>query len=97
MPCRRHAGGFPARMAVKKNKFIEEWNGKREITEKTFAMDFGDVPTFLLMIVIFPYGVYTWTRSEFLNRGDPRFKDVFWKKNGGAKQSQSDGRNYVVG
>lgn len=70
------AGGFPARMAVKKNKFVEEWNGKREITEKTFGIEFGDVPTFLFTIVIFPYAIYTWTRTEFLNKGDRRYKDL---------------------
>ena len=26
------AGAYPASMACKKNKFIEEWNGQREIT-----------------------------------------------------------------
>lgn len=38
------AGAFPASMTVKKNKYMEEWNGKREITEKTFGVDFGGAP-----------------------------------------------------
>jgi hypothetical protein len=32
------AGAYPADMACKKNKFIEEWNGQREITEKRFVV-----------------------------------------------------------
>ena len=72
----RHAGGFPARMAVQKNKFVEEWNGQREITEKTFSFEFADVPKFLLGLVLFPYGIYTWTRSEFISKGDRRYKDL---------------------
>lgn len=63
-------------MAVKKNKFMEEWNGQREITEKTFALEYGDVPTFLALLVIFPYGVYTWSRSEVLSKGDRRYQDL---------------------
>lgn len=73
----RNAGGFPARMAVQKNKFVEEWNGQREITEKTFKIDFADVPTFVMTILVFPYTVYTWTRSEFKNKGDRRYQNIF--------------------
>ena len=64
-------------MAVNKNKYLEEWNGQREITEKTFGIEYGDVSTFIMMIVVIPYGIYTWTRSEFKNQGDRRYKDVF--------------------
>lgn len=63
-------------MAVQKNKYLEEWNGKREITEKTFSIEFGDVPTFIMTLIVIPYGIYTWTRSEFKNRGDRRYADV---------------------
>lgn len=63
-------------MAVKKNKYIEEWNGKREITEKTFRMDYGDVPTFVMTILVIPYGIYTWSRSELLNSGDRRYEKL---------------------
>lgn len=73
---RRRAGGFPPSMAVQKNKYLEEWNGKREITEKTFSIEFGDVPTFIMTLIVIPYGIYTWTRSEFKNRGDRRYADV---------------------
>jgi len=63
-------------MAVKKNKYLEEWNGQREITEKTFGLEFSDVPAFLLTIIIFPYAIYTWTRSELKNKGDRRYAEV---------------------
>lgn len=67
-------------MAVQKNKFVEEWNGKREITEKTFGIEFGDVPTFVMTILVFPYTIYTWTRSEFHAKGDRRYQDVIWEE-----------------
>jgi hypothetical protein len=69
--------GFPARYGVKKNKFVEEWNGKREITEKTFAVEFSSVPTLVLYLMLFPFGVYTLSRSELKSRGDRRYKDCF--------------------
>jgi hypothetical protein len=70
------AGGFPPSMGVKKNKFIEEWNGKREITERSFKIDYADVPTFLIMIVIIPYSIYSFSRRELVNNGNPRYKDL---------------------
>jgi hypothetical protein len=75
------AGAFPARMAVKKNPFVEEWNGKREITEKTFKVGFAEVPTLVFYLMVLPYGAYAWSRAEFLNRvkggDDPRYKELF--------------------
>ncbi len=74
---RSMAGGFPANMAVKKNKFMEEWNGKREITEKSFEVNFANIPTLVMTLFVVPYGIYTWSRSEFLNGSDdPRYKDL---------------------
>lgn len=70
------AGGFPANMAVKKNPYVEEWNGKREITEKTFQVTFDNVGILIFYVMIVPYGIYAWTRSEFVNRGDRRYKDL---------------------
>ncbi len=71
------AGGFPANMAVKKNKFVEEWNGKREMTEKTFAVNFADIPKLLMTLFVVPYGIYTWSRSEFVNAAnDDRYKEL---------------------
>jgi len=71
------AGGFPADMAVKKNKFVEEWNGKREITERTFAITSDNVHLLLIWVLAVPYGIYTWTRSEAVNKGDRRYENVF--------------------
>ena len=71
------AGGFPAEMGVKKNRFIEEWNGQREITEKTFTVGLAEAPTLIIYLMLVPYGIYTWCRSEFVNGTDRRYKDVF--------------------
>jgi hypothetical protein len=73
---RRSAGGFPSDLKVKKNKFIEEWNGKREITEKSFEMDQGKLPAILVTLVFIPAGVYYWVRGEFESRGDRRHKNL---------------------
>lgn len=67
------AGGYPAKMAIKKNKYMEEWNGKREITEKDFEIRIGDVPTFLFYGILFPFFIYTGSRSEFLDGDDRRY------------------------
>lgn len=63
-------------MAVKKNIYMEEWNGKREITEKTFAVNFEDVPVLVIFLMFVPYGIYTWTRSELINSGDRRYQEL---------------------
>jgi hypothetical protein len=70
------AGGFPADMAVKKNKFVEEWNGQREITERSFSVGFAEAPALIIWVILVPYGVYTWVRAEFLNGTDRRYKDI---------------------
>lgn len=70
------AGGpIPARYKVKKNKYVEEWNGKREITEKSFTVDETMAANLLFYVVVLPYGVYTLTRAEFQSKGDRRYKD----------------------
>jgi hypothetical protein len=70
------AGGpIPARYKVKKNKYVEEWNGKREITEKSFTVDETMAANLFLYVVVLPYGIYTLTRSEFHSKGDRRYKD----------------------
>jgi hypothetical protein len=70
------AGGYPADMAVKKNKFIEEWNGKREITERSFVLDSAGAPILVIFLMVIPYGIYTLARSEFLKKGDRRYKNI---------------------
>ena len=75
---RRMAGGpIPASYKVKKNKFIEEWNGRREITEKSFTPRPAKMLSLFFYVFVLPYGVYTWTRSEFQSKGDRRYKDCF--------------------
>eukprot|EP00545_Synedropsis_sp_CCMP1620_P006460 CAMPEP_0119013820 /NCGR_PEP_ID=MMETSP1176-20130426/9050_1 /TAXON_ID=265551 /ORGANISM="Synedropsis recta cf, Strain CCMP1620" /LENGTH=72 /DNA_ID=CAMNT_0006966939 /DNA_START=135 /DNA_END=353 /DNA_ORIENTATION=+ len=70
------AGGYPSNLKVKKNKFVEEWNGRREITEKAFTMDVGKVPTIFITLVVIPAGIYYWVRGEFQARGDRRYKNM---------------------
>ena len=67
------AGGFPANMKVKKNISLEEWNGKREITEQTFEMNFQGAPIFLITLVFVPGFTYFATRTELLRKDDTRF------------------------
>ena len=65
---RRRMGGLTN---VKKNAHVEEWNGRREITEKTF--DVGrprTVATLLATIVAFPFVVHHVVKSEG--------RDDFW-------------------
>lgn len=70
------AGAYPADMAVKKNIFLEEWNGKREITNLTFHVSSNEVPTLMLYLMVVPFGIYKWCRSEFVNGTDRRYKDI---------------------
>jgi hypothetical protein len=75
---RQMGSGFPTNLAVKKNKFVEEWNGKREITEKSFGIDFKTgLPTFIAYLVIVPLGIYTLSRQELMSKNDRRYNDVF--------------------
>ena len=70
------AGGEYADMAVKKNKYMEEWNGRREITTESFEMKFKDVSKLIIWVILFPYGIYTAVRTEFIRSGARRYKDV---------------------
>lgn len=70
------AGGFPSKLKVKKNKFVEEWNGKREITEQTFKIDQSNLPTIIVTLVFIPLGVYNLVRTEMKITGDRRYNDV---------------------
>ena len=68
--------GYSPRMAVKKNKYIEEWNGRREITTQSFELSQKNVGKFLLYIVFIPYGIYTAARTEMIHSGERRYQDV---------------------
>ena len=67
-------GPFTDAMHVKKNKYVEEWNGRREITEKAFEVGPDNLPAILFCCIVFPYGIYTFTRRELIIKGDPRYK-----------------------
>lgn len=54
-------------MGAHKNQHVEEWNGKREITEKTFTLGPSNVPWLLATCVGFPAFVWWWTTKEFGN------------------------------
>jgi len=51
-------------MGVHKNKSVEEWNGRREITEKVFHLGSHNVPILMATIVAFPCFVAYWTTME---------------------------------
>uniref|UniRef100_A0A7S4AXT3 Uncharacterized protein n=1 Tax=Pseudo-nitzschia australis TaxID=44445 RepID=A0A7S4AXT3_9STRA len=74
---RRGMAGGPisARYKVTKNKFVEEWNGRREITEKIWECDPKMAANLFLYVVVIPFGFYTITRGEFQSKGDRRYKD----------------------
>lgn len=61
---------------MKKNKFVEEWNGRREITEKAFEVDQAKIPSILVCLVLIPGGIYYWTKAEFASKGDRRYKEL---------------------
>jgi hypothetical protein len=67
-------GPFTDAMHVKKNKYVEEWNGRREITEKAFEVGPDNLPAILFCVVVFPFGIYSFTRRELIIKGDPRYK-----------------------
>lgn len=75
---RRKMGGgpYPYNLGVKKNKFIEEWNGRREITEKSFNASGKTVPWIITLCIVLPYGVYSVVRDELTKTGGRRYKEM---------------------
>ena len=67
-------GPFTDAMHVKKNKFVEEWNGRREITEQAFEVNLSNLPVILFFCVLFPYGIYSSSWAELIRKGDPRYQ-----------------------
>ena len=63
-------------MGVKKNLAIEEWNGLREITDKTFEFNVDECRQIFIFAVLFPYFVYSVTRYEFIKSGERHVQDV---------------------
>jgi hypothetical protein len=70
-------GGMDHRMGVKKNKLIEEWTGRREITEQAFSVNASNVKALFLTCVVFPVGVFYFTKQELNDQGGRRYKQVF--------------------
>jgi len=52
-------------MGVKKNAFVEEWNGRREMTEKAFSLGPKNVPILIVTCIFVPCAVAYWTGDEF--------------------------------
>ena len=59
-----------------KNKYVEEWNGRREITEKAFNASGANVANIVFYAAVLPLGVYWLGRSELEKKGDRRYKDM---------------------
>ncbi|CAM9315273.1 unnamed protein product [Heterosigma akashiwo] len=53
---------------LKKNAFVEEWNGKREITEQTFTYTGQTTRSLLMWMGVFPAFVYVMTKGELEKR-----------------------------
>ena len=45
---------------------IQEWNGRREITEKTFKFDGKTVPSLIALVVLFPGFIYMVMKDELV-------------------------------
>ena len=69
-------GPYPYNLGVRKNKFIEEWNGRREITEKSFNASGKTVPWIITLCLVLPYGVYSVVRDELTKTGGRRYKEM---------------------
>ena len=70
-------GGFDHRMGVHKNKFVEEWTGRREITEQAFTVNSSNIVSILVFVIGFPVGVYYATKTELRHTGGRRYNNVF--------------------
>ena len=75
---RRNMGGgpFPYRLGVTKNKFVEEWNGRREITEKAFEANGRTITWILTLCVAAPYALYLVARDELQTVHPRRYKNL---------------------
>jgi len=69
-------GPFPYGLNVKKNKFVEEWNGRREITEKAFKANRKTVPWIICLTMVVPYAFYAVTKDELRKTGGRRYNEM---------------------
>jgi len=59
-----------------KNKFIEEWNGTREITEKTWTIDGSNAVSLIVSLIVFPTFCYSLMKSELAEKYRKEGRDV---------------------
>jgi hypothetical protein len=74
---RQMAGGFDHKMGVHKNKYIEEWTGRREITEQAFTVNSSNIISIVMSVVVFPVVVFFATKAELRQKGGRRYNYVF--------------------
>lgn len=70
-------GGFDHKMGVHKNKYIEEWTGRREITEQEFTVNSSNIFSIIMFVIVFPVGVFFGTKAELRQKGGRRYNYVF--------------------
>jgi len=63
-------------MDVKKNPFVEEWNGRREITEESAEFNARTVPIMLFTCAIFPYACFKMISNEAKSRPEIRQRGI---------------------
>ena len=67
--------GMAGAMGVHKNKFVEEWSGRREVTEKKFRLNKKTVPTLVLKLVV-PFAlIYYAVKAEQVTQDTAAGKD----------------------
>eukprot|EP00591_Stephanopyxis_turris_P012190 CAMPEP_0195528094 /NCGR_PEP_ID=MMETSP0794_2-20130614/30089_1 /TAXON_ID=515487 /ORGANISM="Stephanopyxis turris, Strain CCMP 815" /LENGTH=84 /DNA_ID=CAMNT_0040659155 /DNA_START=93 /DNA_END=347 /DNA_ORIENTATION=- len=74
---RNAGGGFSHKMGVHKNKMIEEWNGRREITEKAFSVNASNAASAVLWCAVVPVVFYKWTKAELEKTGGEHYRKAF--------------------
>mmetsp|Transcript_1523 Transcript_1523/g.2081 ORF Transcript_1523/g.2081 Transcript_1523/m.2081 type:complete len:96 (+) Transcript_1523:37-324(+) len=76
---RRRMGGGPFNheFDVHKSKLVEEWNGRRELTDIVFQVNMGKLPHIFAWLVGFPYFVYWMSKTESKKYDPRRYKETF--------------------
>lgn len=64
---------------------FQEWNGRREITEKTFKFDGKTMPSLIGLALIFPGFIYFVMKDELVRAGH-------WGRDKAKKNSIAGGR-----
>ena len=61
-------------MGIQKNKFVEEWDGRRKTTEKSFTLSSKNVGWLIGTCMVFPLFVGWWTGKEMETREEYKGK-----------------------